>query len=208
MDESDDLQILVMEWIEEGPKTTTFWQNFGRQLAELHHHSNEQFGLSYDNYMGALSQKNNYHASWIQFFIECRLRPQLQLASNSDMLPSIHIDVFEKLFLRLSEIFPEEPASLLHGDLWSGNFLCDKNENVVLIDPAVYYGHRSMDLAMTTLFGGFDDAFYRSYNYHFAFPKNYKEQWEFCNLYPLLIHLNLFGSSYLSPIKSILKRFE
>jgi fructosamine-3-kinase len=157
--------------------------------------------------MGALSQKNDYHANWIEFFIQCRLKPQLQLANENNLLQSIDIDACENLFLRLNDIFPEEPASLLHGDLWSGNFLCDINENAVLIDPAVYYGHRSMDLAMTTLFGGFDDTFYKSYNHHFAFPNNYKEQWEICNLYPLLIHLNLFGSSYLSSIKSILKRF-
>jgi fructosamine-3-kinase len=96
----------------------------------------------------------------------------------------------------------------LHGDLWSGNFMCDQNSKPVLIDPAVYFGHRSMDLAMTTLFAGFEKPFYESYNYHFLLPNNYNEQLDICNLYPLLIHLNLFGQSYLQPIGQTLKKFE
>jgi protein-ribulosamine 3-kinase len=89
----------------------------------------------------------------------------------------------------------------------SGNFLCDEHSRPVLIDPAVYFGHRSIDLAMTTLFGGFDPAFYESYAYHFPFPPNYREQWEICNLYPLLIHLNLFGKSYAGSILHTIQRF-
>ena len=85
--------------------------------------------------------------------------------------------------------------------------MCNEKSEPVLIDPAVYFGHRSMDLAMTTLFGGFDKIFYESYEYHFPFPKNYREQWEICNLYPLLIHLNLFGSGYLGQIERTLRRF-
>jgi len=95
----------------------------------------------------------------------------------------------------------------LHGDLWSGNFLCKENSELVLIDPAVYFGHRSIDLAMTTLFGGFHKTFYESYHYHFSFPDNYREQWEICNLYPLLIHLNLFGKNYLADILHTIERF-
>ena len=86
--------------------------------------------------------------------------------------------------------------------------MCNENSLTVLIDPAVYFGHRSMDIAMTTLFGGFDKLFYESYNYHFPFPGNYNEQWEVCNLYPLLIHLNLFGGSYLGQIEKILQKFN
>ena len=86
--------------------------------------------------------------------------------------------------------------------------MCDTRSLPVLIDPAVYFGHRSMDLAMTTLFGGFDKAFYDSYHYHSTLPVNYSEQWEICNLYPLLIHLNLFGSSYLHPIERTLQKLS
>ena len=86
--------------------------------------------------------------------------------------------------------------------------MCDQNSGPVLIDPAVYFGHRSMDLAMTTLFGGFERSFYESYNYHFPWQGNYDEQWDVCNLYPLLIHLNLFGTGYLNHIENILRKFR
>ena len=95
----------------------------------------------------------------------------------------------------------------MHGDLWSGNFLCDTAGQPVLIDPAVYFGHRHMDLALTTLFGGFEPAFYEAYNDIYPFPKNYLQQWEIANLYPLLIHLNLFGLSYKGNILHTIRRF-
>jgi len=107
----------------------------------------------------------------------------------------------------LSNIFATEPPALLHGDLWSGNYLCSATGQPVLIDPAVYYGHRNMDMAMTTLFGGFDALFYESYHYHFPLPANYRQQWEVCNLYPLLIHLNLFGKSYLANILNTIRQY-
>ncbi|MBK5270723.1 MAG: fructosamine kinase family protein, partial [Bacteroidia bacterium] len=166
------------------------------------------FGFAEDNYMGALPQLNVQKNNWPDFFIHCRLQPQIKLALERHFLQAKHIDGFENLYLRLSSVFNDETTALLHGDLWSGNFMCNENSHPVLIDPAVYYGNRNMDLAMTTLFGGFDKLFYESYNYHFPFPNNYAEQWEICNLYPLLIHLNLFGSGYLSQIESILRKFK
>jgi fructosamine-3-kinase len=126
--------------------------------------------------------------------------PQVELALMNKLLETAHALQFEKLYKKLEQIFPSGPSSLLHGDLWSGNFLADDMGNPVLIDPAVYFGHRSMDLAMTTLFGGFQKAFYESYHYYYPFPENYQQQWDICNLYPLLIHLNLFGKSYQSDI--------
>ncbi len=133
--------------------------------------------------------------------------PQVKLASDKHLLPSSHAARFERLYERLPAIFPPEPPALLHGDLWSGNFLCNHRQQPVLIDPAVYYGHRSMDMAMTTLFGGFDKPFYDSYHYHYPLPPNYREQWEICNLYPLLIHLNLFGLGYLADILHTIQRY-
>jgi fructosamine-3-kinase len=94
---------------------------------------------------------------------------------------------------------------LVHGDLWSGNFICDENHDPVLIDPAVYYGIAAVDLGMTTLFGGFSKEFYEAYAYHAPFPSNYEEQWRIAKLYPLLIHLILFGKSYLGEIEEILE---
>ncbi|MES1215922.1 MAG: fructosamine kinase family protein [Bacteroidota bacterium] len=200
-------QLLVLEWIEEGDKTQSFWKTFGEQLAGLHKINNPHSGFYEDNYMGALPQSNTVSKSWIDFFIGNRLQPQVELASRNGFFSPTHISAFDKLSKKLDNIFDKEKPSLLHGDLWSGNVMSNANNQPVLIDTAVYFGNRSMDLAMTTLFGGFDKFFYDSYNYHFPFSYNYQDQWKVCNLYPLLIHLNLFGTGYLQNIESILKKF-
>lgn len=198
-------QVLLLEWIEGGMRTTGFWKTFGQGLAKLHATSNTSCGFYENNYMGALPQANPFTANWCDFFREHRLKPQAALAAST-LPPQLHA-ALEKLYNKLPAIFPPEPASLLHGDLWSGNFICNEQSQPVLIDPAVYFGHRSMDLAMTTLFGGFDKDFYDAYAYWHPLPANYREQWEVCNLYPLFIHLNLFGSGYLSSIAACLRRF-
>jgi protein-ribulosamine 3-kinase len=203
-----DEQILVLEWIEQGLKTDSFWKKFGEQLANLHHCTHSHFGFEYDNYMGALPQQNHPTDSWVEFFTRHRLVPQIEMALASHLLSKKEADGFENLYKKLDTIFNIEKPSLVHGDLWSGNFMCNENSVPVLIDPAVYYGHRSVDLAMTTLFGGFDKAFYAAYHYHFPLPSNYQEQWDICNLFPLLIHLNLFGQSYLYDIKMTLQKFQ
>jgi len=201
-------QLLLLEWIEPGSRTGNFWNKFGEQLARLHTVANEYFGFAEDNYMGSLPQVNSFVNSWTKFFVDHRLQPQVALATNRKLLQRNHVIRFETVYKKLDTIFNIETPSLLHGDLWSGNFMCNDKSLPVLIDPAVYFGHRSMDLGMTTLFSGFDKSFYDSYHYHFPLPRNYREQWEICNLYPLLIHLNLFGSSYLYEIEGTLKRFS
>jgi fructosamine-3-kinase len=203
--DKDGHQILVLEWIEEGNRTNRFWKTFGKQLAALHHVTNDKFGLEENNYMGSVTQLNSKKISWTEFFISQRLQPLIKLCQH--YLSPKHLHHFDLLYKRVPEIFNEEKPSLLHGDLWSGNFMCDETEFPVLIDPAVYFGHRSVDLAMTNLFGGFHSLFYESYHYYFPMPGNYKEQWKLCNLYPLLIHLFLFGRSYLSQIEQTLTEF-
>jgi len=200
-------QILILKWIEQGLKTKKFWQIFGEQLAKLHRVTNKSFGLDEDNYMGALPQLNSLSNNWVDFFIHQRLEPQIKMAVDNHLLDPNHVIQFKKLYKFLPDIFPEEQSSLLHGDLWSGNFLCDENSYPVLIDPAVYFGDRNIDLAMTTLFGGFDNTFYEAYDYHFPLSQNHREIWEICNLYPLLIHLNLFGKGYLHDILNTLQRY-
>lgn len=204
----DNQQVLVLGWIEQGLKTGPFWKQFGRQLAALHQVSQADFGLCEDNYMGALPQQNTGTASWTEFFIQQRLMPQVQRARDRRLLGHTHVVQFETLYRHLPEIFPPLRPALLHGDLWSGNFLCDAQSRPVLIDPAIYYGHPAMDVGMTTLFGGFDTAFYESYCYHAPQPPHYLLQWDTCNLYPLLIHLNLFGAGYLRDIEAILKPYS
>lgn len=221
--EAEGYQLLILEWIDEGPRTPAFWRLFGEQLAALHHQTAPAFGLSAsqlptsshfpapsltaNNYMGALPQDNSPSTDWVEFFIHRRLEPQINLAAGRGLLNQSAIKHFQSLYHRLPELFPAEPPALLHGDLWSGNFLCGTNGRPVLLDPAVYYGHRSVDLAMTTLFGGFASLFYEAYHHHYPFPPNHRGQWDICNLYPLLIHLNLFGESYLSPILNTIRVF-
>ena len=203
----DERQVLVLEWITQGSPNARFWTGFGEQLASLHRVTSPHFGLDHDNYMGALPQNNTPKTNWPDFFIHNRLEPQLKLASQNNLLPNSARDQFERLYRQLPAIFPPEPPALLHGDLWSGNFLCDDHNRPVLIDPAVYYGHRSIDLAMTTLFGGFDPAFYDAYHWHYPLPADHRQQWTIANLYPLLIHLNLFGQTYLPNILHTIQGF-
>ena len=200
-------QALVLEWIDQETPAPAFWALFGEQLARLHRVTRPEFGLDEDNYIGALPQDNTPTEHWPEFFIRHRLEPQVRLAADRGLLNDTAIDRFRRLYLRLPDLFPPEPPALLHGDLWNGNFLCDTAGRPVLIDPAVYYGHRSMDLAMTTLFGGFDRAFYEAYAWHYPLPPDHHRQWAVCNLYPLLVHLNLFGGGYLSNILHTIKDF-
>lgn len=205
--EEDDKQVLLLEWIREGERSAAFWQTFGEQLAMLHQTRGSRFGLENNNYMGSVPQSNTPHESWCAFFAAERLAPMVNRCAAKNLLTKTHLRQLEALQHKLTNIFEEEPPSLVHGDLWSGNFLCNQSSEPVLIDPAVYVGHRSADLAMTNLFGGFHQTFYRSYHHHFPLPTNYEEQWAVCNLYPLLVHLFLFGHSYLLQIERTLQRF-
>jgi protein-ribulosamine 3-kinase len=206
--EQDDLQLLMMEWIEPGVSDDNFWKIFGRQLAELHSFTSDTCGLENDNYLGSIHQSNKENGSWIDFFRRERLEPMVERNLKRGRLDPDHLHNFDSLYLQLPKIFGPEDFSLLHGDLWNGNFLVNRDSLPVLIDPAVYYGHRCMDIGMTMLFGGFDRTFYDAYNYHYPLDDNYIEQCNVCNLYPLLIHLELFGRSYLGQIETILKKYS
>lgn len=205
---NDTHQWLLLEWVEEGTRDQGFWKKFGEQLARLHTISQAYFGFVEDNYMGSLPQANSFTDDWPEFFARYRLWPQIELAASRHFFDKSHLASFDALFRKTGSIFNSEKPSLLHGDLWSGNFMCNDRSLPVLIDPAVYFGHRNMDLAMTTLFGGFDKLFYEAYHYHSPLPSNYRDQWQLCNLYPLLIHLNLFGRGYLPEILDTLKKFR
>jgi protein-ribulosamine 3-kinase len=208
IEEVGDQQFLLLEWIESGERTPLFWERFGESLAHLHRVTNPSFGLDHANFMGSVPQQNRWSPQWVSFFLNYRLQPLILQCRQQNLLSNKHEKDFEKLALLLPQIFnDDERPSLLHGDLWSGNFMCDQFSQPFLIDPAIYFGHRSVDLAMTTLFGGFAKEFYEAYHFHYPFPHNYKEQWPVCNLYPLLIHLLLFGKSYLPQIENTLAAF-
>ncbi len=206
--ESGNRQFLLLEWLTEGERTKKFWSSFGTELAMLHQKKHELFGLEANNYMGSVEQLNGWSPQWIDFFIRSRLEPLKEKCLSAGLLSSRHINDLNHFYSRLHQIFdPLQKASVVHGDLWSGNFICNTNSQAVLIDPAAYYGHPSVDLGMSRLFGGFDPVFYDAYHYHSPFPGNYEEQWKACNLYPLMIHLLLFGRSYLPQIESTLQQF-
>jgi len=200
-------QFLVLAFIEQGAASKQSWETLGRQLSILHKVTNDFYGLEHNNYIGSLGQFNEQHASWHRFFIERRLGIQLKLAVDSGLIEAGFIKDFESFYTKLPSLIPEEKPSLLHGDLWSGNIIFNESGEPCLIDPAVYYGHREADLAMTRLFETFDSEFYSSYEESFPLLPGHAGRADIYNLYPLLVHLNLFGSTYRGRITSILKKF-
>ncbi|TCJ12581.1 ketosamine-3-kinase [Flaviaesturariibacter flavus] len=206
--ETAERQYLLLEWIEEGTPDDAYWERFGAALAALHQRSAPAFGSVPDNYMGAVPQSNRPTGDWNRFFLEERLLSVAARCREKGLLDSRHSDAVAALEKRLPSVFGSPAPSLLHGDLWSGNLLCAGNGDPVLIDPAVYYGHPAVDLGMTTLFGGFADRFYQAYQEAAPLPPNHREQWELANLYPLLVHLYLFGRSYLGAIEETLRIYS
>ena len=202
-----DDAFLVLKYIESANKSHDFWDDFGKRLANLHKHSADQFGLDHSNYIGSLYQSNNQHNTWTEFYREERLEPQVKLARNNGKAGRDIVLAFDRFYNKLDELFPKEAPSLVHGDLWGGNFMVNEQGKAVIIDPAVYYGHREMDIGMSRLFGGFSDDFYTAYNRQYPLEKGWRKRTDYCNLYPLMVHVNLFGGGYLGSVKSILKKF-
>ncbi len=198
---------IILEYLDAAAKQRDFWSDFGMKLAALHRHTGKQFGLKHDNYIGSLKQYNDQHDRWVDFFREQRLLVQMEMAAGSGLLPGHVKAAFEQLFKRLDDIFPEEPPSLIHGDLWSGNYMVDEKGDACIIDPAVYYGFREMDIGMSRLFGVFGSEFYDAYNETWPMEPGWRERIEICNLYPLMVHVNLFGAGYMGSVESILSRY-
>lgn len=198
---------LLMEWIEPGARDGQASARLGALLATLHRKHQKSFGLDHDNFIGTLPQSNSEHGDWATFFIRERLDKQVRAGLANGWISTALATAFEKLYDRLGDLFPDEPPSLLHGDLWGGNWLARTHGAPVLIDPAVYYGHREADMAMTRLFGGFDDQFYHAYHESYPLSPGWQDRVDLFNLYPLLVHLNLFGRAYLPKIEAIVGRY-
>lgn len=198
---------LIMEFIESSSQSTYYWERLGEGLAGMHRQTKDQFGWETDNYIGRLPQSNCWHQSWTKYFVQERLQPQIRLAKDSRILPpDVQIDL-EKLCGKMDQYIVQEPPAFLHGDLWSGNLMTGPLGEPCLMDPAVYYGHREIELAFTMLFGGFNEKFYQAYNQSYPLSTGYQQRFDIYNIYPLLVHLNLFGSSYLNDIKQILRTY-
>ncbi len=205
--EAQGKSFLILEWIESGKRAKNFFEDFGKHLALLHSQTANFYGLDKNNYIGSLMQYNTPAESYIDFFILQRLDVHIRSAVDYGKLPPAVLKSFERLYIKLPEIIPAEKPALLHGDLWNGNFMTGADGYACLFDPSVYYGHRETDLAMTLLFGGFDNDFYESYHSHFPLEKNWRKRVDIFNLYPLLVHVNLFGGGYAGEVMRIVKRF-
>ena len=199
--------LLLLEYIKSTSPAHNFWKSFGRALAQLHRCTQEQFGWEIDNYIGSLPQYNASKNNWPDFYRSQRLEPQLRQAIAHGRLSNATGRAFDRLFAKLEQICSEEPPALTHGDLWSGNFLVDENGQAVLIDPATAYTHREMDIAMTRLFGGFAPQFYAAYQEVYPQAPDFEERLPIYQLYYLLVHVNLFGGSYVGQVESILARY-
>jgi protein-ribulosamine 3-kinase len=201
---------IVMEHIEAGRSGGYFQGRFGRQFAELHRATQgERFGFDHDNWIGSTPQPNGWSDDWVTFWREHRLGFQLDLARKKGLSDRTMDQLGERMKDRLDDLIgdPAEPACLLHGDLWGGNYLADTEGEPVLIDPAVYRGRREADLAMTMLFGGFDSSFHEAYGEVWPLADGSRDRLEIYKLYHLLNHLNLFGSGYKGGCLNILRRF-
>ena len=220
---------LLMEYIPSQQQTATYWVTLAAQLAEQHRNlsgglydgqsyqdkssqpipsvDKPCFGLDHNNYCGDNSQVNGWFDDGHVFFSDQRLLFQARLAFDNGYLESSSVIHIESICKRLSELIPVQPPSLLHGDLWSGNILVDDKGQPALIDPAVYYGWREADIAMTLLFGGLPHDFYLAYDEAWPMAPNWRNRVPLYNLYHLLNHLNFFGVSYLQQVQNTIGRY-
>lgn len=196
---------LALELLSPGARRPTFDEELGRSLAELHAFGAPSFGLAYDNFIGRLAQSNLTADDWAGFYWQRRLEPQLRLAIGRGLIGSSTRARFDALARVLPELLgPEEPPSRLHGDLWGGNLHTDESGAPCLIDPAVYGGHREVDLAMMRLFGGFGGRVFAAYEEAWPLATGAERRVPLYQLYPLLVHVNLFGGSYVGSLERAL----
>lgn len=204
---------LLIENILHEKKDKLFWENFGRNFAKLHRYVSGNFGFYEDNYIGSTPQLNIPSSvekdNWTEFYFNKRLLYQYKLTELNGYADAELRKCFTLLEKKLDRILGncKAEASLLHGDLWNGNFICDETGQACLIDPAVYYGHREADLAMTKLFGGFDDRFYSAYNEEYGLEEEFEYRENIYKLYHVFNHLNLFGRGYLKQAIGLIKYY-
>jgi fructosamine-3-kinase len=198
---------LVLEYLEPADKGRAFDETLGRGLAALHRSGAPCFGLDHDNFIGSLPQKNDARPTWAAFYREQRLQVQLRRAVDRNLVDGRLAHEFDRLFDQLESLVgPAEPPSRLHGDLWGGNIHVDDHGRPCLIDPAAYGGHREIDLAMMRLFGGFGARVFDAYREAWPLADGHEHRISLYQLYPLLVHVNLFGGSYVKQAERALHR--
>jgi fructosamine-3-kinase len=198
---------LVLEHIASAEPCREHDEQFGRGLAALHAFGAPSFGLGHDNFIGRLEQSNQPLATWADFYRSRRLEPQVRLAIDDDRSSPGMRRGFDRILPRLDELVgPPEPPARLHGDLWGGNAIVDERGLPCLIDPAVYGGHREVDLAMMKLFGGFGPRVFAAYHEAFPLAPGHEARVPLYQLYYLMVHVNLFGGGYLAQVEHALAR--
>lgn len=203
--EYGDQSYVVMEYLELGGSADM--AEFGRQLAAMHQVTADRFGWHIDNTIGSTPQPNSPADNWVEFWREQRLGFQLQTAAGNDYGGELQ-RLGERLLAEMPALFTtHDPVpSMLHGDLWGGNYGALRDGTPVTFDPAFYYGDREADLAMTTLFGGFGGQFYAAYNEAWPLDDGYELRKNFYNIYHIINHLNLFGGGYHGQAISMIER--
>ncbi len=199
---------LVLEWIEFSRNEKSA-SKLGEDLAKMHQIHKNEFGFGFDNFIGSTNQINSWKKDWIEFFIENRLDYQFKLLEKKNLINVEFGRMFDLLLGQAKKITGNvnEKPSLLHGDLWSGNWGWEMNGNPVIFDPACYYGNREADLAMMELFGSPGYRFWERYNECLPLKEGYRERMDFYNLYHILNHANLFGENYLFQAESIIRKY-
>lgn len=204
---SGERAFLALEWIEFGSARADTEALLGEQLARLHRTTAARFGWHRDNTIGATPQRNDWAADWLEFFARQRLEFQIDLAERSGH-GGRWVERGRELAGRLDAFFAgyAPRPSLLHGDLWGGNWAADASGAPVIFDPATYYGDREADLAMTHLFGGFGREFYAAYEAAWPLDPGASARRDLYNLYHVLNHLNLFGGGYRTQAERMIER--
>ena len=200
----EETSYLLMEHIITGVPKPDFWEIFAKNLVSLHKSTQDSFGLDHDNDIGSLPQQNTYCQTASEFYIYERLGPQFRMALDN----GFYFKNLEKCYKNIAEEIPNEPPALIHGDLWNGNFMVSEDGKPVLIDPAVAFAPREMDLAMMKLFGGFKPSSFETYNSLFPLKPEWENRLDLWQLYYLLVHLNLFGSGYFGQVQSSVLKYS
>jgi fructosamine-3-kinase len=200
-------EFLLLEDLKPAAPSSNYWESFGHQLATLHSNTEPNFGFESDNFIGSTPQPNSLTSDGYQFFAEHRLGYQAELALQQGLINRADFRAVLTLSSKLPQLVPSQPASLIHGDLWSGNAMVGSNGEPAIIDPAAHYGWAEAELGMTNLFGGFPEAFYQAYEEAGTLQDGWRERLPIYNLYHLLNHVNLFGAGYLGQVRSVLQRF-
>jgi fructosamine-3-kinase len=205
---ADDQQYLLLQWIERGAAAKDYYSSLGKSLAAMHLQPQEQVGWAVDNYIGSLRQQNTFTNDWCSFYAHYRIAPLVEQLVAVGLFTNEQQEHAERLYTKLKQYFPNEKPAFLHGDLWGGNHFPNENGLPVVIDPAVYCGHREMDIGMAALFGGFDRSFYEAYHYYYPLESGWQQRLQLTQLYPILAHAVLFGGNYITRSASILARFS